>query len=631
MKKFYLTGMALAIGFLGTAQNQPSVKPIKPMKKGVKLESKVRTNEVTAARGGGAIWSDDFSDPSTWVIEHDATACSLDWEIGVNLGCGGSYAIDTIQSNTKFNGYAMVDSDEYGGENGGNEVEDSWFTNATPIDLSGFPNVVVEFESFYRKYQTEECYLVVSTNNTDWPDLTPDTTGVSANPNVFQVWPEITGNQDNVDNPSLRRINISEVAGDSSQVWIRFHWTGTWGYAWFVDDVRVIEQPNDDLVMDAAYVSHNGTGDEYGRVPTNQTTQNMLIGSSVTNFGVNDQANVTWAADFTGPTAINVSNTLPLANSGTSFAMEDDSFAGPLAVGNYSGDYMVYSSADSVGGNEFGNNIGSREFAVTENTGRYSLDGLGVYSDPTIGGLQTSFFDGGDDGFFMFTYYAIEAELEVHGIEILLTSGTRPGGLIAMALHDTAAILVDDDPFTTITNTADYEITVSDSVNGIVTLPFEDGPELLSQTAVYASCAMYSNAGEFPVGILDDRTVPQPGNSSLIYIDNEQIFGNGNAAAIRLLLSPNIGVQDYGDLNNMIISPNPSTGLFRVAMDLEHSSAVNFEVYGMDGARVAVSTIDRVSGPYNHVLDLSDLSNGMYLVSVKTDAGLRTQRVVISK
>ena len=27
------------------------------------------------------LWSDDFSDPSTWVIEHDATACDLHWEI----------------------------------------------------------------------------------------------------------------------------------------------------------------------------------------------------------------------------------------------------------------------------------------------------------------------------------------------------------------------------------------------------------------------------------------------------------------------------------------------------------------------------------------------------------------------
>ena len=46
------------------------------------------------------IWESDFSDPSDWVIDHDASDCSLDWEIGQNLECGGFYAIDPIISET---------------------------------------------------------------------------------------------------------------------------------------------------------------------------------------------------------------------------------------------------------------------------------------------------------------------------------------------------------------------------------------------------------------------------------------------------------------------------------------------------------------------------------------------------
>ena len=44
-----------------------------------------------------AIWSDDFSDASNWVIDHDANDCNLDWQIG-NISCSGSYPIDDIQS-----------------------------------------------------------------------------------------------------------------------------------------------------------------------------------------------------------------------------------------------------------------------------------------------------------------------------------------------------------------------------------------------------------------------------------------------------------------------------------------------------------------------------------------------------
>lgn len=87
---------------------------------------------------GAAIWSDDFSNASTWVIDHDPFDSNLDWEIGI-VGTGGFAPIDTIQSTTQSNGYAMVDSDEYGGENGGTEIEDSWITTADSIDLSGQP------------------------------------------------------------------------------------------------------------------------------------------------------------------------------------------------------------------------------------------------------------------------------------------------------------------------------------------------------------------------------------------------------------------------------------------------------------------------------------------------------------
>ena len=35
------------------------------------------------------IWSDDFSDPSTWVTDYDPFACNLEWEIGTGLSAGG--------------------------------------------------------------------------------------------------------------------------------------------------------------------------------------------------------------------------------------------------------------------------------------------------------------------------------------------------------------------------------------------------------------------------------------------------------------------------------------------------------------------------------------------------------------
>ena len=98
--------------------------------------------------GQNTIWSSDFSNPSDWVVDHDPTACSLDWQIGIN-SCQGNYPINDILSTTAFNGYALIDSDFYGGATGGTEIEDCWLTMANPVpSLVGYPNVRVEFE-FY--------------------------------------------------------------------------------------------------------------------------------------------------------------------------------------------------------------------------------------------------------------------------------------------------------------------------------------------------------------------------------------------------------------------------------------------------------------------------------------------------
>ena len=116
------------------------------------IEQPIKKMNPKAVLKSLPIWSDDFSDASTWVIDHDASACDLDWQIGTGLVATGGAAIATIASTTYDNGCAMIDSDVYGGAVGGSEIEDSWFTTANSIDLSTNTNVVLEFETWYKAY-----------------------------------------------------------------------------------------------------------------------------------------------------------------------------------------------------------------------------------------------------------------------------------------------------------------------------------------------------------------------------------------------------------------------------------------------------------------------------------------------
>ena len=84
-------------------------------KKSIQQQKLLKPSNTSSSKSV-SFWSDDFSDASNWLIEHDATACDLDWEIGTGLSNGGSYTTANIESTTASNGFAMIDSDEYGGE-----------------------------------------------------------------------------------------------------------------------------------------------------------------------------------------------------------------------------------------------------------------------------------------------------------------------------------------------------------------------------------------------------------------------------------------------------------------------------------------------------------------------------------
>jgi len=648
MKNFTISMMiifcfALSFSF---AQTNNNIK-FKKAKQETTIKNIEVSNTIQSRQGGDCIFSDDFSNPSTWETGYDPTACTLEWEIGVGLETGGSYPISSIESTTVDNGYAMIDSDEYGGEEGGTEIEDSWFTTAQPIDLSNYPNVVLEFETWYRSWTYEKCWVVTSTDGVNWPELTPDSEADPA-AGIYEVFPGISGDggADVGDNPLTKRINISGSAGGESQVWIRFHWTGTWGYAWFIDDVCVIEQPADDLVLNYGVVSHTGTGEEYGRIPKDQVGSSMQFGGEVFNFGVNDQSEVSLSMDMsldgntissgeTGFTMYSVDadgfysieETDGMIDADESVYFQMDSDNPSTEIGLYTADFTVNSYSEMDGSETFGNNIQSREFSITEDV--YSIDGIDVYSDPAITRLGTGSFTDGSDGFMMMTYYEIEQTTDVAGLEIMLDSYlfesplSAPGGEIIISLRDTADVNAETfAPSATLVESDFYMVTQGDIDDGSLEIAF-DSPYSLSPGAYYACVEMYSNNNAADIYILDDETVPQPGMASVIFIPGDQVYSNGTAAGIRLKLGNGQGFDiEEATLNGVSVYPNPSTGI--VNIDFENNGSYTIEVTNIIGEIVLLKDINS-----NSTIDLTNFDKGTYLVKVSNSELSKTERIVV--
>ncbi|MEC7645997.1 MAG: hypothetical protein VX689_00770, partial [Bacteroidota bacterium] len=367
MKKTLLSICVLLVASVMFAQ-QVNVQHLQKDQKNniTKFYSSVSNNPnilpSSASSASPPIWECDFDDPTNWVIDHDPLACDLDWQIGIN-SCTGFYPINDIESTTAANGWAMIDSDAYGGQTGGTEMEDCWLTMANPVDLNGFPNVNVEFECQYRSYNNEKAYIVVGigdgSGNVVWPDLDAST-NISGMTNVFEAFPGY-GSGDQTANPEVITVNISPalVGLTSTQladIYIRFHWTGTWGYAWFVDDFAIAETPDNLVVCSGEtfggwwidYQTVGGLGQDYTSYPLAQATANPYAFESVVrNAGVATQI-ATMHVDVTGAASFSTTSNPSLLLA----AGESDTIAGidkftPTATGLY--DIAIWAEVDSAG------------------------------------------------------------------------------------------------------------------------------------------------------------------------------------------------------------------------------------------------------------------------------------------
>lgn len=616
MKKIYCFVAGMMLASTGT---MAQTKTQMPLNQRVKATKDAGSHSFNAHRDGVTpIWADDFSNPGNWELSTWQGAPNLNWQIGIGLENSGSFQTAPVQSTTAGNGYAMLDSDGFANQS---LVEKSMMTTANPIDLSEVERVVLQFESFYRKWTYEECYIVVSTTNDDWPDLTPDT-DISNLPNVFYAWPEMEV-QAVISNPTLVRINISEAAGGQEQVWIRFHWTGTYGYSWFVDDVAIIEQPENDVVLNYSFLSHTGTGEEYGRIPASQLNDFMQVGGEFYNFGFgvqtalslemevfNESDEVVFGASFSEPT---------LATE-EALMLEDFIDIPSLAPGLYRGVSTVTSN-EETDGLFFSNNTYLRNFHVSEQY--YSVDGLGVHPEgyQAIGSIGSNSFDDGADGLMVMAYYEVIEDLDVYGIEFLTTATTTElGCAVIVSLHDSTDIRNQ-----TVTNAiwqSDiYDLTEQDIENGFTRILFPS-VQNLGPGGYYAAVELFSANGESHIRILNDLSVPQPAFMSMIYIPDDQVYTNGNAVAVRLITDQTLSVADGMTLSGVNLYPNPTADMLHITVPSAERHTV--EVFNLMGSNVSTSVLYG-----NGTIDMSSMVPGVYVVRVSNGDAFTVQRVIV--
>jgi hypothetical protein len=510
-----------------------------------------------SGNGTDIIWLDDFSNPQSWIIAHDGTFNS-DFEIGQGLESTGAYGTPAILSTTAANGYALYNSDGYN-NSAGVAYEQPHITTSTPIDLSGYSNVILEFETQYRRFTDEQTWLIISTDGT-FPMLDDPTMDISGLPGVYRVWEDGELTQSvSPGNPTIKSFNISEVAANSPQVWVRFQFTGIWGYAWYIDDVQIRQQFEYDANLTSARMDFSSTLIEYGRIPVELVPNSFTINSSFSNSGAQPLSNVGLELNIieTNSNTSVYSDFIYTASTllpGAEVSFNQDIALGALPIGNYEAFFNIQSTEQSCDLNTT-NNIQRKKFQVTAD--EFGLDSYELYApgEELIGSLGSNSFTDNFDGLMAMSYYELESEATIYGLDIYLAGGTVAGGQIIAEIHDTLNIFFDivDSPILT---SQPYTITELDVTNGRAFIPFEF-PTTLSPNGYYASATLYSNGDSSPIRILDAFTVTQPTYGSLIYLPSDGlVYSNGNAFGIRMILSPS--AQIFGCTNPSACNYDPA-------------------------------------------------------------------------
>lgn len=595
-------GLTSAIG--ATAQGTRSF-PTKKMLSHVQQDPSVA---IPYRANRAIIWSDDFSVPSNWTADVVQGTDNDDWVIGTN-GPAGPFAIPDIASTSAANGFALYDSDLFCGGN-----QNAFLATAAPIDLSGYPGAVLEFEQYFRAYYGE-CYVDVSTNGSNWTE--------------FQVNTEVDVNT-STSNPDIVSVDITSVVANQSTVWIRFRYYSSTlehgpnagcDYAWMVDDVALVELEPYNLVLNYGVISHTGTGEEYGRVPTNQLNTEMNLGAQVKNFGSLDQTGLSVQITITddqGSTVLDQAFDLGDLAPGELADLDEFVPLSGLSTGIYDVTFSV-SSNESANESTPVDNTVSRQFAVDDD--QYALDGIDVYDTNDLTAMGSTTFDGAADGLEIMTYYELRAPATVYGVSAELANGTEVNSAVIVSIFDTTQVF-NDNLNSPIAQSDVVNVTTANLVSGRVTGLFTP-PLDLPAGGYYASVRLLSAANEYDIFVLDDATVPQPGGASLIYDPSDQtVYSNGNASAVRLQLDPSVGVHELALLEGVMVYPNPIRD--HVEVVVRESGTTTFEIRDALGELLLSGRfVERIR------LDLNELAPGAYLLKVSNQRGSAVHRLAV--
>ena len=598
MKKIYIS----LIGLIAVGSVSAQVSNVAPLqKKNSQMVGQVKMSKLIPTEKATVLWDDDFSTPANWTIANTGTNAAQ-WAFTTDVNTIPVSALAPMASTTASNGFLFVSSDANNTTDFDGTQIITTATNATPIDLTGQPNVKLNYQNNFRWWHETRGVRVSGDNGANWTDF-----------NLSDETTYSTPNQ-NSSNPEVTSIDISAVAGGQSQVLVQFYYDDNdyWGWYWAVDDVEIVVTEDYDLTLLKPYWGEIGAWGAllpYYQVPSVQVAP-ITFGGVVKNNGAMIQPDIVVTASTTGFTS--TSSTLSL----------DPTFLDTLACPD------TWTPAAIVAPNtlNFVTTSGGAEAFPSDNGSNVTLNVTNYTYARDMGTATNGTFNGGE-GFEAGNIFDIYAAATLQAVDVYISSNANAGAEIFAKLYSIDPTTGD---FVYVDESMPYVLAAGD-LGTELTLPLIN-EHLLDAETPYLVVVGSNGDG----GATNDLVIGTAGSSDIstsFYFDmtDQTWYYTTSTPMVRMNFDPVVGVNEVANNNGLKVFPNPANASTTVAVEVANASEVVITIADLAGKVVYSNNLGTVKGTQKVNVNTEALNSGVYMVNVSVNGAVSTQKLVVRK
>lgn len=614
---FILVAILAFSGFQVTAQVaiQPRPLPYKAPSEVIDASvHPVQPGEFFMPESTTALWTFNFNNLAGMTIQNDTNGGAR-WKVVSALEPNLSNFGTTLNS---FSGapFALINSDSFN-----NDSQDDYLTVKVGVSLVGQSGVQLSFRQFFRRFM-EDHVVEISIDSTNWTEIY----------NSSNIIPTNT----TINNSTLVRTNISSIAANQANVWIRFHYVGAWDWFWAVDDIEISTLPPNDLVLEDYDISPKIGLCYNAQMAIPHLQDSLIFSAAIQNFGQNNQPNTRLNARVFGASPLyNQSSVGQSLSSNARDTVEVRPYfnlAG-LPAGNYTLRMEVLS--DSIDGSPL-DNVDTTMLMVTS-------DRISPYypGSTRLGALGTASFTDEEDGVIVSSLINLTTSDTVTGVRVYLRSNSVAGGIIAVSIRDTAGLAGSPAiEFPVIVESDLITLTPADVTRGYIDIPIPavlaGSPQdrVLPAGPYYAAAQLFSNAGLNHIRIPDDLSNEafMPSYTSLIFLPVDgNWYTNGTAMGLAAIFG-NPSATSASTLETSVakVYPNPFVNEVHWSLDLHKADLVQARCYDLQGRLVAEGPKTYVeAGLLQYSASFEQIPQAIYRLELWSDQGPLSTRLMI--